>query len=60
MNTNLFQRQSIEKLASVGIDAETVANWITCVDRDGNRHTIMSEQGVDDLVSKAGESVRCR
>lgn len=50
-NTNLFQRQSIEKLKAVGIDAKPLANWITCVDPDGNAHTIMSEQGVDALVA---------
>lgn len=55
-NLNLFQAQSIEKLSSVGIEAEPVANWITCVDHKGNRHTIMSEQGINELISKAKES----
>lgn len=51
-NDNLFQRVARKKLQTVGIDITLVANWITCVDLEGNRHTLMSEEGVDALVKQ--------
>ena len=57
-NTNLFQRQSIEKLKAVGIDAKPLANWIACRDHSGNMHTLMSEQGVGALVAQARNTAR--
>ncbi len=51
-NDNLFQRTARKKLATVGIEVQLVANWVTCRDHDGNLHTVMSEQGVDDIVAK--------
>lgn len=52
-NDNTFQRVSRKKLKNVGIDVKLVANWINCVDLEGNPHTLMSVEGVDALVKQS-------
>jgi len=45
---NSFQRDSIEMLASIGVEAQPIGNWLLV---SGN--AIMSESGVADIVERS-------